>query len=40
MTANAKSSQRGLDVPRRFGGLAKMDIKANGAHQRSMVGCT
>lgn len=40
MTMNVKSSQRGLDVPRKFGGPAKMDIKGNGAHQRNMVGCT
>ena len=40
VTANAKSSQRGLDVSRRFGGLAQMVIKENGAHQRNMVRCT
>ena len=40
VVVNAKSGQKVLDVPRRFGGLAKIDIKGNGAHQKNMVGCT
>ena len=40
VVVNAKSGQKVLDVPKRFGGLAKMDMKENGAHQKNMVGCT